>query len=221
MQVNPPRSEQELMDHARQLAGLTLQQLAEKFSWPIPENTTHAKGWFGQLVEKGLGATATSHARPDFELINVELKTLPVNANGKPVESTYVCTVPLQNPEQNWENSWLKQKLQRVLWLPFEADKNVPIAQRHIGSAILWSPSAVEIAQLKTDWEELMEMVTLGKLDQISSHLGEVLQIRPKGANAKSLTTALDEEGNPVATLPRGFYLRPSFTRNIILNHYA
>lgn len=221
MQVNPPRSEQELMDYARQLAGLTLQQLAEKFSLPIPENTTHAKGWLGQLVERGLGATASSHARPDFELIDVELKTLPVNQNGKPAESTYVCTVPLQDPDQQWDSCWLKQKLSRVLWLPFEADKRIALKERHIGNAILWSPSDNELTQLRRDWEELMELVCTGKVDQISSHMGEVLQIRPKAANAKALTTTLDEEGNPVQTLPRGFYLRPGFTHNILSHYYA
>ena len=51
--------------------------------------------------------------------------------------------------------------------------------------------------------------------------MGRYLQIRPKGANAKSLTTTLDEEGNTIQTLPRGFYLRPEFTQQIIQANYA
>lgn len=222
MSVAPPTSEDELITRARNLAGLTLHQLALQFKQPLPRNTTHAKGWMGQLLETSLGATATSKAEPDFQLINVELKTLPLTASGKPKESTYVCTVPLSNlHEQEWQSCWFKRKLQRVLWLPIEADKRIPLAERHIGNAILWSPTETETLQLKSDWEELMEMVCLGKLDQITSHMGRFLQIRPKGANAKALTTTLDEEGNTIQTLPRGFYLRPEFTQQIIQSHYA
>jgi len=226
MSVSPPSSEEELIKRARQLAGLTLQDLAIEFNQAIPDDTRHAKGWIGQLVETTLGATASSLAEPDFQLIGIELKTLPLTASGKPKESTYVCTVPLNNQstnpaEQSWNTSWLKRKLQRVLWLPLEADKRIPLAERHIGNAILWSPNEKESAQLKQDWEELMELVYLGQLDQITSHMGNVLQIRPKGANAKSLTTTQDEEGNTISTLPRGFYLRPEFTQGIIHSHYA
>lgn len=218
----PPKSEKELLERARLLAGLTLADLAIKFNQPVPKDPLHAKGWIGQLIEVALGATASSLAEPDFQLIGIELKTLPLTNSGKPKESTYVCTVPLtQLHEEEWQTCWLKRKLQRVLWLPLEADKRIPIAERHIGNAILWSPSDAQTEQLQQDWEELMELVCLGKLDQISSHMGRYLQIRPKGANAKSLTTTLDEEGNTIQTLPRGFYLRPDFTQKIIQVHYA
>ncbi|MCW9031774.1 MAG: DNA mismatch repair endonuclease MutH [Gammaproteobacteria bacterium] len=222
MSVPPPTSEKELLERARQLAGLTLAGLADKFNKSIPKDTRHAKGWIGQLIETTLGATASSLAEPDFQLIGIELKTLPLTNSGKPKESTYVCTVPLNNlAEQHWETSWIKRKLQRVLWLPIEADKNIPLASRHIGNAILWSPTESESIQLQQDWEELMELVCLGKLEQVTSHMGRYLQIRPKGANAKSLTTTLDEEGNTIQTLPRGFYLRPEFTQLIINSNYA
>ena len=220
--VSPPKSEEQLLKRARQLAGLTLADLAIKFNQTIPKDTRHAKGWIGQLVETTLGATASSLAEPDFQLIGIELKTLPLTNSGKPKESTYVCTVPLTNlHEQEWSSCWLKRKLQRVLWLPIEADKRIPLASRHIGNAILWSPNEDEATQLQQDWEELMELVCLGKLDQITSHMGRYLQIRPKGANAKSLTTTLDEEGNTIQTLPRGFYLRPEFTQQILQANYA
>lgn len=220
--VSPPKSEEQLLKRARQLAGLTLADLAIKFNQTIPKDTRHAKGWIGQLIETTLGATASSLAEPDFQLIGIELKTLPLTNSGKPKESTYVCTVPLTNlHEQEWSSCWLKRKLQRVLWLPIEADKRIPLASRHIGNAILWSPDEDEATQLQQDWEELMELICLGKLDQITSHMGRYLQIRPKGANAKSLTTTLDEEGNTIQTLPRGFYLRPEFTQQILQANYA
>lgn len=220
--ILPPRNETELINRAASLAGLSLQQLADKLLSPLPDNPRKAKGWMGQAIEKVLGATAASLAEPDFQLIGVELKTLPLTPSGKPKESTYVCTVPLDNLQNiQWENCWLKRKLQRVLWVPFEADPRIAIAHRHIGNPVLWSPSAEEERQLKMDWEELMDLVCLGELDKISSHMGEVLQIRPKAANAQSLKPAFDNSGQAIKTLPRGFYLRPGFTQHIIEQYYV
>ena len=164
-----------------------------------------------------LGASAGNLSEPDFQLIGVELKTLPMGASGKPKESTYVCTVPLTDTAGlTWETSTVKRKLNRVLWLPVEAAPNLPLAQRRFGSAILWSPDARQEAVLRDDWQELTDMIGMGELDRISSHYGRYLQIRPKAANARALGQAYDEEGLPAATLPRGFYLRTSFTRQIL-----
>lgn len=218
--INPPLSEQELLERAQQLAGLTLAQLAERMQFPLGD-TRRAKGRVGQLLEKSLGASAGSLAEPDFQYIGVELKTLPLNRHGKPKESTYVCTVPLLRAGQlDWETSWVRNKLRRVLWLPLEADNSLSLNQRHIGSPLLWSPDQAQENALRQDWEELMEMVCTGQLDQITSHMGNFLQIRPKGANARSLAQATDAEGQPVKTLPRGFYLRSSFTQQVLDQYY-
>ena len=152
----------------------------------------------------------------------MELKTLPINAHGQPSESTYVCTVPLQdNLHLDWQHSWVKRKLQRVLWLPVEGTREIPFAQRRVGMALLWSPDSHQAEQLQRDWEELMDMVCLGRLDEISARHGEVLQIRPKAAHSRVLSQATEPDGSPGQTLPRGFYLRSQFTRQILENHYA
>ena len=55
----------------------------------------HAKGWAGQLIELYLGATAGSKQQQDFPTLGVELKTIPVSPDAKPLETTYVCITPL------------------------------------------------------------------------------------------------------------------------------
>ena len=217
MTISPPRSEQELMERTRRLAGMTLKQAARELGLEPPSGQRRAKGWIGELAEVFLGASAGNLAEPDFQLIGVELKTLPVGAGGKPKESTYVCTVPLTDTVGlAWVTSTVKKKLSRVLWLPVEADPALPLAQRRFGSALLWSPDERQEAALRSDWQELMDMVAMGELDHINSRYGRYLQIRPKAANARALGQAYDEEGLPAATLPRGFYLRTSFTRQIL-----
>ena len=219
--INPPQSDTELLQRAHNIAGLTLLQLATQLDEPIPGKLHHAKGWVGQLLEKALGATAGSLPEPDFQQLGIELKTLPVNRQGQPRESTYVCTVPLQNNHDlNWQQSWVRNKLKRVLWIPVESEKELSVTERHIGQAILWSPSPEQERVLQQDWEELMDLVCTGQLGNISAKQGTYLQIRPKAANASALVNTADEEGNAALTLPRGFYLRSTFTQQILKHHF-
>lgn len=218
----PPQSEAELLARAQGLAGLTLGKLAAIACQPLPASAQSGKGWCGQLLERFLGASAGSRPEPDFTYIGVELKTLPLNTAGLPKESTYVCTVPLKdNRHLHWETSWVRLKLQRVLWLPLEADIRIPFARRRIGTALLWSPDPEQEAKLKQDWEEHMDRICLGQLEAISARDGEVLQIRPKAAHSKVLSPSCGSDGAPAQTLPRGFYLRSQFTRIILQQHYA
>ena len=217
MMVLPPTSEAELIQKATAMAGKSLQQVANQLRYSVPEKLTGNKGWTGEIIEHYLGANAGSSPEPDFTNIGVELKTLPIAKNGKPKESTFVCTVSLL-PEDNarWENSLVKRKLSRVLWVPVEGATTIPLPQRRIGNAILWSPSPAQEKILREDWEELMNMVLTGQLEQITARYGKCLQIRPKAQNARSLRKGINAEGDIVQTLPRGFYLRTSFTATII-----
>ena len=220
--TTPPESEQTLLERSRAIAGLRFADLAQALGEPVPADQRHAKGWVGQLLERALGANASSLPEPDFRQLGVELKSLPLNANGQPRESTYVCTVPLNDTTRlSWERSWLRLKLQRVLWVPIEADPEQPLAQRRIGNALLWSPTAQDDVVLREDWEELMELICLGRWEELSARQGRYLQIRPKAAHSRVLADSHDSDGNPCRILPRGFYLRSCFTRQILEQHYA
>lgn len=218
---SPPQTEAELLARCRAIAGLRLGEIAAWYGVTVPENLRREKGWVGQLLELALGADAHSLAEPDFRAIGVELKTLPLDERGRPRESTYVCTVPLDaGLEARWEETWLRRKLARVLWLPVEAAASIPIAERRVGSALLWSPSAKEESQLRQDWEDLSEMICMGELEQITARMGTVLQIRPKAANSKVRCRSVGADGEAILTNPRGYYLRPAFTRRILEHHY-
>lgn len=217
----PPRNEAELLARANGLAGRPLGQLAREIGRTTPENLRRHKGWIGELLEEALGATAASLPEPDFPELGVELKTLPITRRGLPRESTYVCTVPLDTTGETWETCWVRRKLERVLWLPVESEPDTPLAERRIGTPLLWSPDAEQEAGLRADWEDLMDMVCLGGLETITAHHGTWLQIRPKAANARALTAGIGAEGERILTLPRGFYLRTGFTAELLRRHFA
>ena len=216
MITSPPLSENELLESASRIAGKTLQHIANQQGVETPDNQLHHKGWVGQLLELSLGASAGSLPKPDFQHIGVELKTLPLSRNGVPKESTFVCAINLTKIESHWESSLVKHKLTRVLWVPIEADPEIPLATRRVGTAILWSPDDHQESVLRSDWQELTGMITMGELEQITAYQGQYLQIRPKAANANSLSKGINEEGETITTLPRGFYLRSNFTKQII-----
>ncbi|MGF1910506.1 DNA mismatch repair endonuclease MutH [Vibrio kasasachensis] len=217
-----PKSEQELLERAKEIAGLTFQELAEEASIKIPENLRRDKGWVGQLLEWHLGAIAGSKPQQDFEDLGIELKTIPIGYNSKPLESTFVCVAPLMGVQGlTWQRSHVRNKLSRVLWIPVEGEREIPLAERRVGSPLIWSPSKEEENQLQADWEELMELIVLGQIDKITARHGEVLQLRPKAANSHALTEAYGASGKPIKTLPRGFYLRTQFTARILANTFA
>lgn len=212
-----PASERELLARAERLAGLTLAELAGELDMPVPPHLRGHKGWVGDLVETALGATGASRPVPDFEHLGIELKTIPLDARGRVLESTHVCSVPL-DPGQcaHWPDSVVRRKLARVLWVPVEGRADRPPRARRLGRPVLWSPTEAQETVLCEDYEEHMELIQLGRLDEIDARLGTYLQVRPKAANGRALTASADAAGKPAATLPRGFYLRASFTGTLV-----
>ncbi|MFP3459170.1 MutH/Sau3AI family endonuclease, partial [Psychrobacter sp. SIMBA_152] len=67
-----------------------------------------------------------------------------------------------------WATSNVRNKLQQVLWLPIDGRREVPLAERVVGSAFLWIPSAEEEALLRNDWEEHMDRIALGQVESIT-----------------------------------------------------
>ena len=99
-----PQTEQALLEKAQSIAGLTFGELADELNIPVPPDLKRDKGWVGMLLETALGATAGSKAEQDFSHLGIELKTLPINAEGFPLETTFVSLAPLvQNSGVNWE----------------------------------------------------------------------------------------------------------------------
>jgi len=215
--INPPLSLKELQMRVNELSGRTLGSIAQSLNIQVPINLQREKGWVGQLLEKVLGTSAGNQSEPDFLELGIELKTIPVNAKGTPQESTYVCVVPLSNlTGLNWESSHVKKKLNQVLWIPIETEKEIPLANRRVGMGLFWTMDEETENRLKCDYDEFVEQIAFGKVDKITASQGELLQIRPKAANASKVTVGIGEDGEQIKTLPRGFYLRPAFTKKIL-----
>jgi DNA mismatch repair protein MutH len=219
----PPEDEADLLYRARTLAGRTVDWVAEQFDdEQLALERAGRKGRVGALLEAALGADASSKAEPDFSNLGIELKTIPVDASARPLETTWVCVAPVDGTlEPSWERSWVRRKLARVLWVPIVGSRGSAPGSRRVGSPILWSPDEAEEAVLRSDYEDITELILTGRWDLISGKLGEALHLRPKAASSRELTPALNEDGEWIEVNPRGFYLRRSFTGAILAREFA
>jgi len=213
----PPETTEELMHRADALAGKTIGEIAQLYKIKVPHDLKIKKGWQGQFLEQCLGADSGNLSQPDFNHLGIELKTLPIDLNGRVEESTYVCVLNLTEHQLlQWSQSAVCKKLAHVLWIPIAKQSGQPVTESMIASPFLWKPSSDEQGSLRNDWEEAMNLVSLGKVDQLNARLGDVLQVRPKAANSRVTTKAYGSKGEVIETLPRGFYLRAGFTQELL-----
>lgn len=212
----------ELLALCQNIAGMTIAELASLLNIPCPASLNHNKGWIGQLLEQYLGATGRNLPIADFPNLGIELKTIPINPKTLcPIESTFVCTSQLNTPSVSWEQSIVRLKLSRVLWVPIESLPNLNLTNRRIGKSFLWQPSKQQAIILKNDWQELTEMLQLGNIQLLSAKYGRYLQIRPKAADCKNnLVDYTTIDGESIQTVNRGFYLRSSFTKKILAENF-
>jgi DNA mismatch repair protein MutH len=171
------------------------------------------KGKTGQLIERALGASAGSAQAPDFVHLGVELKTIPVDASGKARESTFVCSLSLSDADSlEWSDSPVCKKLAHVLWVPLcESEEGT-----RIGEPCFWRPTREQQAVLRADFDDIVGLIALGRIEELTARTGRWLQARPKAAHSRVRTRAFGPDGEPLAALPRGFYLRARFTQALL-----
>jgi DNA mismatch repair protein MutH len=87
--------------------------------------------------------------------------------------------------------------------------------ERRIGAPWFWRPTRAQEAVLRADFDEAMGTIGAGGIEAVTARAGRWLQVRPKAATGSVRTISFGPEGEWIATVPRGFYLRASFTREI------
>jgi DNA mismatch repair protein MutH len=214
---NPPGDIPELLRRACLLQGQPVGEIARRLRFPLATEPRRGKGQIGTLAERALGASARNQDGPDFPHLSVELKTIPLDALGRGQQSTFVCALDLHEGErEEWPQSRVRRKLGCVLWLPVEAADHRPLAARRFGRPKLWRPDEAQETLLRADWTFLVGRIAVGRIEEISGHMGRVLQIRPKALHGSARAEALGPDGERLRVVPRGFYLRARFTEEIL-----
>ena len=207
--IAPPESFIELIDNLNNIVGKNFREIADLLDVNWPKSSLHAKGWAGQAVELCLGASAKSAAVPDFPNLGLELKTIPVDEEYKPLESTFLGYAPLIVKNSNFYESSLYSKVSRMLFVLICAPREMAMARRYVVGYFFWQPSEEEMKLIKDDYEE------------ITARIGSVIQMRPKCANGKKLTTCVGPLGELISTRPRGFYMRRKFSTQLTEKYWV
>lgn len=220
--ISPPKTFEELIEKLNFIVGKSLTELAEFAKLPVPIDPLHGKGFTGELIEKCLGASAANQSIPDFPELGVELKSIPVDDNLNPLESTFLCYAPLTGIRHyQFESSPLYSKIARVLFVLVRASRELDFNERIVVGYFFYSPSREELATVREDFNELYELVKTGNVERINARIGQIIQMRPKGANGKVLTECIGKNGEIIKTRPRGFYMRRAFTQKLIQKNLA
>ncbi len=203
-----------LVERAWALEGHSVAELSRALGEAELPAGVHTKGKLGELVERALGAHGGPGATVDFPSLGVELKTIPVDRALRPRESTFVCAFRVEEADRaEWQRSWVREKLQRVLFVPvIGARAGASATERRFGRALLWSPTPAQDRALAHDFDDIVGLVGAGRIEELDARLGRYLQMRPKARDGSARTVAYGDDGERLGTVPRGFYLRASFT---------
>ena len=144
---------------------------------------------------------------------------MPVRSDLVPIESTAVCQIdPIAIAGESWETSYVRRKLARVLFVALEVPEGArSVGDRRVAAVRLWSPNSAEEAVLRADFELFVrQYFREGRAADITGHLGQAMQVRPKGRDAADTRDGYDSLGRPVRVGKHGFYLRPTFVSHIL-----
>lgn len=206
------------------IEALLQERLAPYWGHPLSQFMTEKKkghkGWAGHCLEALLGASEKNSPGVDFPQWGVELKTLPLSEHFQVVENTFLSKVTLPFHEGGFQSSQLYQKMRCIFWVPLIAPKGAPLEQRVIGKGFLWEMSPKERDIFEQDWDELTFFIRQGQFSDLCAHLGTALHIRPKAANSRDKVRIQTPDGGSSLIVPIGFYLRRSFTQELINNRF-
>jgi DNA mismatch repair protein MutH len=93
--------------------------------------------------------------------------------------------------------------------------------ERTIGEPLLWSPTSEQEAVLRGDFDDVVGLVGVGRIEELTAHRGRWMQVRPKAAHGRVRTAAFGPGGERIETIPRGFYLRARFTGALLADPAA
>lgn len=218
----PPKDKATLIDRLDLIVGRSIGQLATLAQVPIPNSNISGKGFCGQIIELFLGANAHNLSEPDFIDLQIELKTIPVNTDLKPQETTFICSADI-NPTRYipFENSPLYHKIKHILFVLLLAPKGMDLKERRILGYFFYQPPQAELEKIATDYNEFCELIFSSQARNINGSLGNIIQMRPKAANSNTFTKIRDGQGNTTYASPKGYYFRSSYTTKLIQNFLA
>lgn len=181
------------------------------------------KGYFGDLVEEYLfGIENNSNAEADFKEVGIELKTTPIkqlkSRKYSPKERLVFSMIDYMTViNEDWETSSFlkKNKTLLIMFYLYEKDKSLLEYKFKLVELLdlLSQISDADIAQIKNDWEKIVNKIRSGEAHLLSEGDTLYLGAAPKASNSKSRRS---QPNSSIDAKPRAFSLKTTYLNYII-----
>ncbi len=167
----------------------------------------------GYVGEKAHGRSG------DFDRFGIELKTVPMDGKGRPVESmSFPSFVHEELQYETWEDSDLLGRLNRLLIVPVRRSKGQDQADAVVLRAFFWSPPEAELVGISKEWERYRQLISTGMSRNLpKASETEFIHVRPKARDARDR----DPAPGGFDVVRKCFWLNADYVERIIREHRA
>jgi DNA mismatch repair endonuclease MutH len=166
----------------RTAEGKTIRDLAAMLGTSVGRD----KSASARVIRRLLGQKA--HGRlGEFERFGVELKTVPIDRKGRPVESmSFPSFIHEELQYETWPDSDLLGRLNRILIVPIQRSKGQDQGEGVVQRAFFWSPPESDLVEISLEWDRYRQLISSG----LARHLPKAsetkyIHVRPKARNAR------------------------------------
>lgn len=220
----------ELLRYAKKLVGHSFREVLmlgiSPDDSPVKDyGNVKFKGGMGTLIEECyFGYKANSDEHPDFPDAGVELKATcyDIKKDGELSAGERLSITNIHYDERieaNLEDSGVWHKASLILLLYYERDRSIEKLDQKIKYVIMFTPSDVDWAIIKQDYELIRKMVMDGEADMLSESLTRYLGACTKGGTAAK--SWVNQYRNPARQAKqRNFCFKRQYM-DYVLHHYV
>lgn len=196
---------EEAVRRLRELEGIDLRPLADKYQVTVWRGDKKNKGWAGHVLERYLGLPINSAQSPNFGSWELKIVPLKRNSSGNlQVKETMAITmIDAYNVSQTpFKESHLYSKLRKAVVCArvFESQADERSLLARVATFDLEHPEVLN--QVKADYELVREAIRTRGFDELTGAMGVLVQPRTKGPGHGSTS--------------RAFYARTGFVAHIL-----
>lgn len=201
-----------ILAYAKRLEGHTLRE--ECLELQEVADTHRRKGSFGNAVEEHyFHYRINPDANPDFEKVGTELKTTPLkklkNGRYSAKERLVISMINYMSVvDETWETSSLQKKLQKILLIAYQYDKELNPVDYLVKLVELWGVPPEDVPTFKRDWDIVVQKIRHGRAHELSGSDTLYLEAATKAATSASRT---QQPYSHVPAKPRAWAIKSSY----------
>lgn len=220
MEYTRELTENELILHAKNLDGMTLDEVLEKYGYNKEYLLNDAnKGGLGNFVQQEhFGIDANSDKGPDFYEHGIELKVVPLKRlknDTLVMKERMVLKIInyLEDYKYSFEESKLYEKMNHMLVMFYEHNKQKGL--NRFDKSIYYKIPDQDYATIKSDYNIIMEKIKQGKAHEISEADTMYLSACTKGQGKSSKRR---QPFSDIDAKQRAYSFKPSYMNTVYNN---